>query len=165
MKALLKISLLCIVSLCFLSSISFGQEAGNAVAQNETDMATDDMAAEAEMYFASGTVAEVTASQIVISEYDFDAGQETKVAYQVNSQTQFEGVAAVGDIKAGDDIEIEYQLAGDQKVATRVEKYAPEAMDDLNSASDEVKAQAAEKMNEETQQQLKTEGENIETNN
>ncbi len=113
MKKFTKISLLCILSLCFVASFSFAQGA-------------EDMATEAEMYFASGIVTEVSEAQIVISEYDFDAGQEVKVAYQVNAQTQLEGVAAIVDIRPGDDVEIEYQLTGDQKIATRIEKYAPE---------------------------------------
>jgi len=166
MKTLIKISLLCIISLCLVASVSFAQEATNTVTEAGNMTAeNEDMAAETEMYFASGSVVEATATEVIISEYDFDAGQETQVAYQINAQTQLEGVASAADIKAGDDIEIEYQLSGDQKIATRIEKYAPEATEDIQPISDEAKAQASEKMNEETQQRLQAEGEEIETNN
>ncbi|MFA6378277.1 MAG: hypothetical protein WCX16_00665 [Candidatus Omnitrophota bacterium] len=169
MKTFTKISLLCIISLCLTVTVSFAQEAQEA--QDAQDLAiedqkmtieTEDMATEAEMYFASGSVIEATETQIIISEYDFDAGQDTKITYQVNAQTQLEGVAAVADIKPGDDVEIEYQLVGDQKIATRVEKYAPEVAEEVEPA---VPSAEMEKMNEETQQQLNTEAEAMETNN
>jgi len=166
MKTLVKISLLSIISLFLTASLSFAQEAGNEVATAaNTTMQNEEMATEAEMYFASGTVAEASGAQIVISEYDFDAGQETKVAYQVNAQTQFEGVASAVDIKAGDDIEIEYQLAGDQKIATRIEKYTPEADEEVQPTPGQDTTQTNDEMNAETQQQLNEEGTAIETNN
>jgi hypothetical protein len=158
MKTFIKISLLCIISFGLMASVSFAQEAQDMAAE------TEDMATEAEMYFASGSVVEATDAQIVISEYDFDAGQETNIAYQVNAQTQFEGVVGAADIKAGDDVEIEYQLTGEQKIATRVEKYAPEE-DAEPMEAEGTETQAMETMQEETEQQLNNEGAAIETNN
>lgn len=114
--------------------------AGNLFAQ---EMIDEEMSMEAEMYFASGVVAESTAAQMVISEYDFDAGQEVKVAYQINAQTQFEGVPGYADIKAGDDVEIEYQVSGDQKLAIRIEKYTSDMMEDVDVMGDEGDVQAA----------------------
>lgn len=164
MKKFVKILSLCILSFCFLTSFSFAQEA-------------EDTATEAEMYFASGSVAEVTATQIGISEYDFDAGQEIKVSYEINAQTQFEGATTASEIKAGDDVEIEYQTVGDKKIATRIEKYAAEDIENPEEAlpvTEEVAnsektlpavgTKNEELLNEETQEQLKEEGSETETN-
>ncbi|MCX5681956.1 MAG: hypothetical protein NT079_06805 [Candidatus Omnitrophica bacterium] len=167
MGKFIKILSACAFSLCFIAGISFAQEAA-------------DTATEAEMYFASGSVVEATAAQIIISEYDFDAGQETKVSYEINAQTQLEGATGISEIKAGDDVEIEYQTVGDKKIATRVEKYAAEdtgagAVEEPTgdagegAAATEVK-NAVETKNEEllndiTEKKLEKEGEKIETEN
>ncbi len=179
MGRFIKILSVCALSFCFIAGASFAQEKA-------------DTATEAEMYFASGSVAEISATQVTISEYDFDAGQETKVSYEINAQTQFEGAAGATDIKAGDDVEIEYQAAGDKKIATRIEKYAAEDTgvgEDAGAAEDTGSAEnvgiatpavetnnaieannAAEIKNEETrndvmEKKLEAEGQKIETEN
>jgi len=133
---------LCVLSFCSFAAISCAQE-----------MVDEGMPMEAEMYFASGVVDEASATQVVILEYDFDAGQEVKVAYQINAQTQFEGVPGYADIKSGDDIEIEYQVNGDQKIAIRIEKYTADMMEDVDTMSDAaedvVQSATAEKINAE----------------
>lgn len=98
------------------------------VAATEISLAQDAQGteSEAEMYFAAGTVVEASANTIVISEYDFDAGQESSVSYDVTAQTEFFGAASALDLKRGDDLEIEYQAVGDKRIAIRVEKYAAE---------------------------------------
>ena len=145
MRTVVRISLFCVCCLCVVANASWAQDAQNAVQEMENAVdETEEMATEAEMYFASGTVVEASDTQIVISEYDFDAGQEANVAYQINAQTQLEGVSGVADFKAGDDIEIEYQLTGDQKIATRIEKYAPESdMETMEDVEEPVSATEA----------------------
>jgi hypothetical protein len=159
MGKLVKVLCACVFSLCFIAGLSFAQEVENT-------------ATEAEMYFASGSVIEASATKIVIAEYDFDAGQETNVEYEVNVQTQFEGAAGAADIKKDDDVEIEYQVSGDKKIATRVEKYAAEDTENVeNMESDEtvetpapmLGTQKEDRFNEMEEQDLNNEAEQVET--
>lgn len=152
----LKVFLLGVFAFCFAAGASLAQE-------------MEDTATEAEMYFASGTVVEASASKIVISEYDFDAGQETNVSYEVNAQTQVEGAAGMTDIKRDDDVEIEYQALGDKKIATRIEKYSTEDMDyyeegtGAEATSPISMTKTEEQLNDATAEELKKEGASIET--
>jgi hypothetical protein len=152
MKKFAKILFLSAFLVCTALGFSFAQE-------------TEDTATEAEMYFASGSVAEASAAKIVIFEYDFDAGQETKVSYEINAQTQFEGAAGALEIKVGDDVEIEYQSVGDKKIATRIEKYAAEDMgteDEAVAPVEEIKK--SETKNDLMEKKLEKENEATETN-
>lgn len=139
-----------IIYLSFLGLISFSFLATSLFAQGVMD---EEATIETEMYFASGVVDLSSADQIVILEYDFDAGQEVKVAYHLDGQTQFVGVSGYADIQPGDDVEIEYQMAGDKNIAIRIEKYTSDMMEDLDStldaSADRVQAATADRLNAE----------------
>lgn len=156
MEKFLKVLLLGVFALCFVAGVSFAQE-------------MEDTATEAEMYFASGTVVEASAAKVVISEYDFDAGQEKNVSYDVNAQTQVEGAAGIADIKRDDDVEIEYQSLGDKKIATRIEKYSTEDADyykedtEAETASPISMTKTEEQLNDATAKELKEEEASVET--
>ncbi len=129
-------------SLCFLATSSFAQ-----------DSMDEETTIETEMYFASGVVDSSSEGQIVILEYDFDAGQEVKVAYSLDAQTQFVGVSGYSDIQPGDDVEIEYQVTDDKNIAIRIEKYTSDMMEDLDStldaSADRVQAATADRLSAE----------------
>ena len=93
-----------IVYLFFFGFLSFSFLATSLFAQ---DIMDEEGTIETEMYFASGVVDSSSEGQIVILEYDFDAGQEIKVAYHLDEQTQFVGLSGYADIQPGDDVEIE----------------------------------------------------------
>ena len=61
-------------------------------------------AQEAEMEVAFGTVVEISASQIVIMEYDFVADKEKEAVYFINDETKYENVESMAQISAFDSV-------------------------------------------------------------
>ncbi|MBI3307602.1 MAG: hypothetical protein HYZ84_07350 [Candidatus Omnitrophica bacterium] len=75
---------------------------------------------EVETEYSYGTVKSVSGAQIIVSEYDFEKDADVDVTYTTDASTQFEGVAAIGEVGTGDDIEIDYVVKGGNKNATLV---------------------------------------------
>lgn len=64
-----------------------------------------------------GTVGNITATEVVISEYNAETDTEENITYAIDSETHIEEVAGVEAIKAGDEIEIFYEELDGKKVA------------------------------------------------
>ncbi|MFH1678202.1 MAG: hypothetical protein ABH914_01075 [Candidatus Omnitrophota bacterium] len=64
-----------------------------------------------------GIVSSVSSTQITVKEYDYSSGEELDVVYVLQPNTELQGVDSLENIAVGDNIEIEYILGGDDKVA------------------------------------------------
>lgn len=71
-----------------------------------------------ETEFSYGTVKSVSADQIVISEYDYEADKDVDVTYQVSADVKIEGAASLQEIAAGDAVDIDFLVKDGQNVAT-----------------------------------------------
>jgi ribosomal protein S4 len=72
--------------------------------------------------FVSGSVIQITGNEITISEYDVTADAEKDVTYSVNPETVFENLDSVEDIRAGDEIEVEYAEVNGQRIVKNIYK-------------------------------------------
>ena len=70
--------------------------------------------------YTFGIVKSVTADQIVITEFDYDAEKEVEAAYQIDPKAQLGDVASVQEIRAGDEVDIDYVTRDGMKVAVGI---------------------------------------------
>ncbi|MBI4372902.1 MAG: hypothetical protein HY585_04165 [Candidatus Omnitrophica bacterium] len=98
---------------------------------------------EEETEFSYGTVKSITADQLVVSEYDYDSDQDVDVTYSVPAEVKLEGVASLNDIAAGDAVDIDFLVKGDQKVASviTIEKPVSENGEALDLGADEAESE------------------------
>ena len=99
--------------------------------------------------FSFGKVVSVTADQITVKEYDFAKDADVEVAYSVTKETELGNINAVADLKADDDIVIDYvEKDGKRMVTTLVKEEkgaeAPMAPAEAASAAAAPVAPAAE---------------------
>ncbi len=106
------------------TSVSDGAADNTTDMMDAADAAADDAAADDED-FAFGTVVSVADSSLVILEYNFDSEEEVQMTYDVNADTKYENVAALKEIVANDEVEINFKEADGKKVATFISKDLP----------------------------------------
>ena len=100
---------------------AFAEEAGTtappapAAAPAAKAEPTDEEALE----YSYGVVNSVSATQLVVTEYDFETDADVTVTYELNDKTELT-VASASEIKVGDDVEIDYKLENGKKVAVWV---------------------------------------------
>ena len=75
----------------------------------------EEVAEEPEYTF--GTVKSVTGDQLVINEYDYDTGEEKEATYAIDPAVELHNVAKVTEIAVGDEVDVDYLVKGDKKVA------------------------------------------------
>lgn len=73
--------------------------------------------ADEELEYTFGTVKNVGTDQIVISEFDYDTGEEKEMTYAIDPKVELDNVASLEEIAAGDEVDIDYQMEGEKKVA------------------------------------------------
>ncbi len=61
--------------------------------------------------YSWGTVAEISDNQIVIVEYNYETEEEQKETYTIAPDVELLGIAALSEIKVGDDVEFRYTFA------------------------------------------------------
>lgn len=74
-------------------------------------------ALEDELEYTFGTVKSVGKDEIVITEFDYDTGDEREVTYAVDPKVELNNVAALKEIAAGDEVDIDFLLEGEKKTA------------------------------------------------
>lgn len=72
--------------------------------------------------FSYGNVVSVAVDNIVLEEYNYEQDTMAQVTYAINAETKFEDLGSVQEIKAGDEVEIEYAEAEGKRVAKVVSK-------------------------------------------
>ena len=114
---------------CFLPAVSAIEDSKPAALAVEETQA-EPAPAEAETEFSYGTVKSIAAGQLVVSEYDYNSDQDVDVTYSVPANTKFEGVASLTEITAGDAVDIDFLVQGDQKIASAITVEKPTAEDE-----------------------------------
>jgi hypothetical protein len=138
-----KIGLLLLGGAFFLGGFAAG-----GFAQEESD----------DFKVAFGTVAGITATEVVISEYNTENDTEENITYGIDSETHVEEVAGIEAIKAGDEIEIFYEEVDGKKAAryispgTLLEDDATEEYDDSYGEDDEEEPEPIEEGTNATQE-------------
>lgn len=67
--------------------------------------------------YAFGTVKSVAKDQIVVTEFDYDTGEEKEVAYSIDPKAEISGVSALQDVAAGDEVDVDYLVKDGKNVA------------------------------------------------
>lgn len=80
---------------------------------------------EEEPEYAFGTAKGVEGDKLVINEFDYDTGEEKEAAYWVDSKTEYDNVASLKEITAGDEVDIDYLAKGDKKMAVAISVAKP----------------------------------------
>lgn len=70
--------------------------------------------------FTYGTVVSVSAGNMKISEYDFETDTSEEVTYDVAQDVKMENVKSIGDVREGDEVEIEYLVKGGKRTAVSI---------------------------------------------
>ena len=73
--------------------------------------------------FSFGKVVSVTADGVTVKEYDFAKDADVEMNYTLTPETELGNINAIADLKAGDDIVIDYvEKEGKRKVTTLVKE-------------------------------------------
>ena len=99
--------------------------AGQAVSSAPAPEAGPPAGQEQEPEYAFGTAKSVDGDKLMINEFDYDTGEEKEAAYWVDSKTEYDNVASLKEIVAGDEVDIDYLVKGDKKVAVAISVAKP----------------------------------------
>jgi cytoskeletal protein RodZ len=73
--------------------------------------------------FSFGKVVSVAADSVTVKEYDFAKDADVEMSYTLTPETELGNINAIADLKAGDDIVIDYvEKDGARKVTTLVKE-------------------------------------------
>lgn len=75
-----------------------------------------------ETSFSYGVVKIAAVDQITVTEYDFDKEEDVEVVYAINAETKFVNFSSIAELKEADEVDIEYRLEGDKRIAVSVSK-------------------------------------------
>jgi hypothetical protein len=81
------------------------------------NVAAEEGSADEELEYTFGTVKSVGTDQIVILEFDYDSGEEKEMTYALDPKVELDNVASLKDLVQGDEVDIDYKVEGDKKVA------------------------------------------------
>lgn len=84
------------------------------------DLAGEPGVPEEELEYTFGTVKSVGADGIVITEFDYDTGEEKDATYAIDPKVELNNVASLKEIVAGDEVDIDYKLEGEKNVAKMI---------------------------------------------
>ena len=88
-----------------------------------------------EANYSYGKVLSVKPEEIVIQEYDYEKDQEVDVVYLIDSSTEFQNIAASGDLTSGEEVEIYYNVKNGKKMASIITR--PQIEDDDTETDNE----------------------------
>lgn len=80
---------------------------------------------EEEPEYAFGTAKSVEGDTLVINEFDYDTGEEKEATYWVNSKTEYDNVASLKEVAAGDEVDIDYLVKDGKKMAVAISVAKP----------------------------------------
>ncbi|MDO8729752.1 MAG: hypothetical protein Q7J69_00990 [Candidatus Omnitrophota bacterium] len=75
--------------------------------------------------YAFGTAKSVEGDTLVINEFDYDTGEEKEATYWVDSKTEYDNVASLKEVAAGDEVDIDYLVKDGKKVAVAISVAKP----------------------------------------
>lgn len=77
-------------------------------------------AQEEDVEYTYGVVANVSAGQITIEEYDYDKDEDVEQSYSIDAATEFENVESAEEIAAGDYVDIDYITKSGKRIAKAI---------------------------------------------
>lgn len=83
--------------------------------------------------YSYGAVAKVSASEIVLQEYDYDSDVEKQVTYQLDPDVKLDGFKAISDLAVEDVVEVYYAEQDGKKIAKIIRR---EVIEDENASSE-----------------------------
>ena len=99
--------------------------AGETAPPPVTPEAAQPAGQEQEPEYAFGTAKSVEGDKLVINEFDYDTGEEKEAAYWTDSKTEYDNVASLKEIAAGDEVDIDYLVKDDKKTAVAISVAKP----------------------------------------
>ena len=126
-----------------MGAFLLGGFVANSFAQEESD----------DFKVTFGTVSGITATEVVISEYNTENDTEENTTYGIDSETHIEEVAGIEAIKSGDEIEIFYEEVDGKKVARYISPgtlLEDDASDEYDDSYEEGYEEESEPVEEET---------------
>lgn len=109
-------------------------QAAPQVPEQAPQVAEPPVAPEQEVDYSWGTVVQATAEGITVEQYNYETEGYDQVSYTVASDISLENIAAITDLKAGDEVEVGFVIKDEKKVA--VSLYL-EVLEDLEGDSGE----------------------------
>lgn len=67
--------------------------------------------------YSFGTVKKVEADQIVISEFDYDTGEEKEITYWLDPSVELNGVDSLQQVAVGDEVDVDFVVKEGRNVA------------------------------------------------
>ena len=67
--------------------------------------------------YAFGTVKSVSKDQVVVTEFDYDTGEEKEVAYSIDPKAEISGVNSLQEVASGDEVDVDYLVKDGKNVA------------------------------------------------
>lgn len=83
--------------------------------------------------YSYGAVVKVSASEIVLQEYDYDSDVEKQVTYQLDPEVKLDGFKAISDLAVEDVVEVYYAEQDGKKIAKIIRR---EVIEDENASSE-----------------------------
>ena len=77
-------------------------------------------AQEEEVGYAFSTVVSMSSDEIMVSEYDYDSGEEENITYLIDHNIELYNIDSLEDISVGDNIDIDYIIVEDNKRVAKV---------------------------------------------
>lgn len=77
--------------------------------------------------FSYGSVVRVSGNSVVVSEYDFESNKMMEMTYATGPETVFDDDSDLSQLKAGDDVLLEYSSTNGHRFATGLIRERPEA--------------------------------------
>lgn len=81
---------------------------GSFSAYAEEPAAAETLLPEADIEYAYGTVAKISASELTLKEYDYVSDETVEKTYAIASDVELENIESVDKVKVGDNIEVDY---------------------------------------------------------
>lgn len=88
-----------------------------------------------DLEYTFGTVKSAGSDQIVISEFDYDTGEEKEATYAVDPQVELNNAKSLQEIAQGDEVDIDYRVEGDKKIAQVISVAKPLPVDSAEGGS------------------------------
>lgn len=101
------------------------QDDGTSIVTPDISEAPDmPMMAEGDYSYGSVVAVDSASNRITISEYNYENDSESNVTYSVDINTKYENAGSLNEIQAGDDVDIDYTVGGDNvRTATAISVY------------------------------------------
>jgi len=122
-----RLSMLVLVGMVLALSAGMvsAQDDGTSIVTPDISEAPDmPMMAEGDYSYGSVVAVDSASNRITISEYNYENDSESNVTYSVDINTKYENAGSLNEIQAGDDVDIDYTVGGDNvRTATAISVY------------------------------------------